>query len=350
MLQKLLPSGLALTLALVLWLLPRFGPPLDAQTPPPPTEQTSFALNDSRSCLRCHGMENFALRESALATPRDLSVPADSFRISVHGRLDCRQCHQDITHYPHTITATTGHVTCADDCHATDSEGKPYTHSSIVAGFASSVHGKGLGNSNPDAPGCLTCHGGGDPHTIARAAKETSVTSKMKLCVDCHDDPERMARNDLTTDAVESYRRSFHYKAIRFGETNTAVCQDCHTVHGVLPKDSTRSSIADANLPKTCGQSNCHPGAEMNFSMSGANHLGLRIERDPILWFEENFFLALTLGTMAMLAVGIALDVQRKFGWLRAGAKGMQRISGLAKTTWGYAGSAGRFIKRMLID
>ena len=85
--------------------------------------------------------------------------------------------------------------------------------------------------------------------------------------------------DDLTTDAVDSYRRSFHYKAIRFGETNTAVCQDCHTVHDVLPKDSAHSSIADANLPKTCGQSDCHPGAQMNFSMSGANHLDLRIDR-----------------------------------------------------------------------
>ena len=33
------------------------------------------------------------------------------------------------------------------------------------------------------------------------------------------------------------------------------------------------------------------------------------------MWFEETFFLVLTGGTMAMLLVGIALDIQRRFGW-----------------------------------
>ncbi len=54
----------------------------------------------------------------------------------------------------------------------------------------------------------------------------------------------------------------------------------------------------------------------MNFSMSGANHLTLRIEREPLLSLEEHLFMLLTAGTMLMLIAGIILDVQRKFGWI----------------------------------
>jgi len=43
--------------------------------------------------------------------------------------------------------------------------------------------------------------------------------------------------------------------------------------------------------------------------------LDLRVKREPVLWAEEWLFRLLTVGTMAMLMIGIVLDVQKKFGW-----------------------------------
>jgi hypothetical protein len=148
----------------------------------------------------------------------------------------------------------------------------------------------------------------------------------MALCDGCHEDRARMARNDVEPDAVRSYKRSFHYKAITFGARETAVCQDCHTTHRIRDASDSRSSVAAAALPATCGQTACHPGAGARFAVSGANHLDLRVKREPILWAEEWLFRLLTGGTLAMLLVGIVLDLQKKFGWIALARRSARRV------------------------
>jgi len=317
-----------------------------------PTERLVFKANDTQRCLKCHNMENFAFRHTLSYGEHlhDFSVNADTFQASVHGSIACQQCHTDITEYPHPFVEERARVSCGADCHATDSSGKTFSHQVVFGEFQSSVHRKGLTRENQDSPNCTTCHGSGNPHGIQKAKQAVAIREKMALCVSCHANQAMMEKNLVDPNAVSSYKRSFHYKAIRFGETNTAVCQDCHTVHHILPKDSASSSISTANISNTCGQQKCHPGAAMNFSMSGANHLALRIEREPILWWLEKFFVILTAGTLAMLIVGILLDIQRKFGWVilfgksvRKALAGAQRIGEISKL-------ALRFSKRILLD
>ncbi|HEX9007289.1 MAG TPA: hypothetical protein VF889_08335, partial [Bacteroidota bacterium] len=190
----------------------------------------------------------------------------------------------------------------------------------------------------------------GNPHGVMPAQRRLSPQTKMALCAACHDDAPRMVRNKVNPGAVSSYRRSFHYKAIRFGQTNTAVCQDCHTVHHVLPKDSVGSSIAPAHIAGTCGQQQCHPGARLNFAMSGANHLDLKIEEAPLLGYLEKFFVLLTGGTMAMLVAGIILDIQRKFGWLFLLGIGFRRLASLLAAASRIGRPILRFGRKVLID
>ena len=281
-----------------------------------PVDRIVFGPQDTERCLKCHGMSNFAFRDSATMSVHDYTINRDIFKTSIHGKLACQQCHQDIKEYPHKIEDTRVRVSCGADCHASDSSGKEYLHLTVFNEFQQSVHRQGLSNDRQDNPGCTTCHGSGNPHGIAKAVKIMSAREKMDLCIGCHDDISMMAKHKVDPEAVSSYKRSFHYKAIRFGQTNTAVCQDCHTTHHILPKDSAASSIAAGHIAQTCGQENCHHGAAINFAMSGANHLALRIEREPVLWYLEKFFIVLTLGTMIMLFVGITLDIQRKYRWV----------------------------------
>lgn len=295
-------------------------------------------------CLKCHSLPNLGYRETAGAPARSFTVAAASFHASAHGKLACRQCHVETDSFPHAPAAQRVRVTCDRDCHAVDSAGRPYTHAQIAAEFRESVHGDSVVTLSTgttrrgfdrDAPTCLTCHGGGDAHAIVPVAKVTR-SAKMALCVRCHDDRSMMERHGVPAEAVVSYRRSFHYKALRFGEPGTAICIDCHTTHHILPPTDARASIAPAALTNTCGQKGCHAGARRNFSVSGANHLDLRVEREPLLWFEERFFLLLTGGTMLMLLVGIVLDVQRKFGWVV-----------LARRAAGALGRRGRWLPRL---
>jgi hypothetical protein len=315
----------ALGLPLALWAAPA-SPRAAATAYDLATTRLVFSPRDTPRCLKCHGMPNFAYRDSVTLRLRDLSVPAGAFHASAHGRLDCQQCHADVKEYPHAFPAGRSPVGCDVDCHA-QKDGKHYDHRTEVADLRASAHGKGLTGQSPASPTCLYCHGGGDPHRIATATRGMTVAEKMLLCATCHDDRSLMVANQVDPDAVRSYRRSFHYKAIRFGATNTAVCQDCHAVHRVLPKDDPRSTIAAGRIAKTCGQEKCHPAARMNFSLSGANHLGLRIHRDPVLRRVERFFVLLTVGTMLMLVAGIVLDVQWRLNWMRLAREGGRALA-----------------------
>ena len=271
-------------------------------------------------------MANLAIRESGSVSLHSFSVSPAKFAASVHGRLSCQQCHGEVGPYPHQFQDGRAKVTCAQDCHTKDRAGRLYSHAATVADFDTSAHRSSAPGDPLDRPTCLSCHGAGDPHAI-EPAKDQSPRARMALCVDCHDDRSRMTRNHVEPDAVSSYTRSFHYKAITFGARQAAVCQDCHTTHRILPRSDPRSSVAPAALPATCGQSACHPGARTHFAVSGANHLDLRVKREPVLWAEERLFWLLTAGTMAMLVVGVVLDVQKTFGWLAL----LRRIAGRAR-------------------
>jgi hypothetical protein len=283
-----------------------------------PSDRIVFTGNETDRCLKCHGMQNLAylLPEKDQMKLRSFTVMPDTFRNSIHGTVACNQCHTEITQFPHEFREDRKHVSCDRECHAVDTEGRPYTHTAVVAEFRTSVHGKSLTDPNSAAARCESCHGGGNVHAIRKAKGSLDKQQRMTLCIACHDNETLIRANRVPADAVQTYRRSFHYKAIRFGRTETAVCQDCHTVHHVLPPDSSASSINQAHLPATCGQNACHPGVNMNFAMSGANHLGLRVEKEVILFLVEKFFVVLTVGTLIMLAAGIILDIQRKYGWI----------------------------------
>jgi Class III cytochrome C family len=307
------------------------------------------ANGEEPRCLACHGLANLAARDDASGVVRDFSVPAAAFASSVHGRLTCGQCHEDVRGFPHRFAGARSKVTCDKDCHARDGEGRPYSHRAEALDFSISVHRPRDDGRQPDRPTCLTCHGGGNAHAIVRAA---TVTPRERLarCASCHDDGPMMARNDVEPDAVRSYARSFHYKAVTFGAARAAVCPDCHTAHRVLPPSDPRASIHAAALPATCGQTSCHTGARTNFAISGANHLDLRIRRESVLFVEEKLFELLTAGTMAMLVVGIVLDVQKKIGFAVIASAAMLRLRRTAARAFGGGRRAVRVVRWLLVE
>lgn len=278
-----------------------------------PTTGGAAGTEESAKCLRCHGMPGFGYQEPQLE--RRLTVEPRAFANSVHGAIACTACHSSATTVPHPPELARQRPTCASDCHATTS------HAAVVAAFSASVHGE----EGADSPRCITCHDG-DAHRVRRVKGALGAKERIALCAGCHDDRARMLRHEVDPEAVASYRRSFHYKAVRFGARGTAVCQDCHTTHGVLHPRDPAASVSAANVARTCSQQGCHAGAKMSFAMSGANHLDLRIHKTPLLRVEERFFHWLTVGSLGALGIGIVFDVQRRLGWLEL----LQRFGRLA--------------------
>src|SRR3954454_15192014 len=83
---------------------------------------------DNSSCLACHD-----------------EINAAKFSASIHGSMQCTDCHADVTAAPHENKL--GKVDCGN------------CHSDMVAAWSASLHA-----TTPSGPKCLDCHG--SPHEI----------------------------------------------------------------------------------------------------------------------------------------------------------------------------------------
>ena len=267
------------------------------------------------NCLSCHGDDMHALTPRAKLEEHRLDFAckkchpdtARKLALSVHGDANarftkesgCLACHGGVAHkvLPLAKLDRTQQERACKSCHA-----------SLSQTLKNSVHDRP--DKQPgDHPTCVYCHGG-NPHDIAPPAHLSSA-QRAELCGSCHSDAARMARYGLTTAAFDSYRQTFHGKALlRFGNTKVANCTDCHGLHGVLAPNDPASPTNPAHVAATCAK--CHKDAKLNFALSGANHLRMQIDRSPFLRVEEFLFRLLIFGSMAFLTGLVLLDLRRK--------------------------------------
>lgn len=129
----------------------------------------------------------------------------------------------------------------------------------LVRDFQSSVH------SELDFT-CTDCHGGDSTSMDIYKAKspEAGFIGKPSreqipfVCDRCHGDAQFMKRfGNLRTDQLALYKTSVHgIELFEHGDTNVAVCVDCHTSHNILRVKNPNSSVYKKNIPYTCGK--CH--------------------------------------------------------------------------------------------
>src|SRR5581483_3967833 len=116
---------------------------------------------------------------------------------------------------------------------------------------------------------CASCHGGdptSDDPGVAMSKKagwKGKIERKQvpELCGSCHSNAAYMRQFNprLRTDQLSEYRTSVHGKRLAGGDTNVAVCTDCHSVHDVRAPSDSRSSVNPANVANTCAR--CHADA-----------------------------------------------------------------------------------------
>ncbi len=114
---------------------------------------------------------------------------------------------------------------------------------------------------------CTGCHGG-DALTPDEGTAHTGMVASPSrdrvpaLCGRCHSNQEFMRGYDpdIRIDQVDAYRTSRHGELLAEGDTNVAVCVDCHSTHGIKSSDDAGASTHPANVPDTCGE--CHTDDE----------------------------------------------------------------------------------------
>src|SRR5262249_36688469 len=128
--------------------------------------------------------------------------------------------------------------------------------------FAQDIHAqKGLT--------CVSCHGGDatkdDPDgAMNKAAGFRGAIKRADipaLCGKCHSDANYMRQHNpsLRTDQLSQYQTSVHGQRLAKGDTNVAVCVDCHSVHDLRSPRDSRSTVHPLNVAKTCAR--CHADA-----------------------------------------------------------------------------------------
>lgn len=227
------PWSLWLAPALVAWALLLISPPRAA------------LAQDDAFCLGCHGQEGIT---KTLVDGRTVSlmVNQDVFKASVHRDVGCISCHSEAASVPHP--APMGRVACGS-CHAEEQ-----------SEYLKSIHGLGIAKGEAEAPLCSTCHGTHEILQVKDPASAAHPLNLMRVCIKCHEDPAMKGKYDLpSAEFIKAYESSVHGQALRRGGlVITALCNDCHGTHTILPADDPDSAVNRLNIPADCGK--CHSG------------------------------------------------------------------------------------------
>jgi hypothetical protein len=208
------------------------------------------SAQENADCLACHGEKDFTTERNGRTV--SLYVSEKSFGASVHAELACVSCHADLEGKELPHEAPLQKVDCGT-CHETEK-----------AQHAASLHGRALKRGDPLAPTCSSCHG---MHDILPVKDPASPVSPLKVpftCGRCHQEGSAvMRRRTIHQDHIlENYSESIHGEGLlRKGLIVAPNCASCHTAHNILPHTDPASSIARANIAKTCTK--CHAEIEM---------------------------------------------------------------------------------------
>jgi cytochrome b subunit of formate dehydrogenase len=203
-------------------------------------------------CLDCHEAEPQAKTKRGPA--KVTGVRPEFFQKSVHGKLNCVDCHTAITETPHPSKLPLAQ--CAS-CHPGE-----------VKQYATSIHGMSHAMGASKAATCASCHG---THEIVPVKQLDSPVFKLNLprtCGACHDNPGLTEEYRLKYPHVaDQFLDSIHGRALlQMGLIIAPACNDCHGVHDIKRSIDQTSRVNHLNIAKTCGT--CHLGIEQIYNES----------------------------------------------------------------------------------
>ena len=215
-----------------------------ASTPPATAKVSAVVAN--KDCMDCHEGE-FKPRKKGLP-PEWIGVRPEVFAKSVHGKINCVDCHADIKEAEHPAKLKPAQCT---PCHAKATEQ-----------FATSIHGMSHKMGASDAASCQSCHGTHDIAPVKQADSPVFKFNLPKTCSKCHDDAKLTKEYKISEGkAAGHYLDSIHGRAlVKMGLVVAPSCNDCHGVHDIKRSIDKDSRSNHANIAKACGT--CHVGIE----------------------------------------------------------------------------------------
>ncbi len=203
--------------------------------------------------------------------------------------------------------------------------------------YRQSIHWEQIKKGHPEAATCTDCHGVHEIRAIKDPNSSSNHQNSPATCAKCHSNKELMSAwyYGIKTDRLDTYKESFHWKALTNGYAVVATCADCHNNHITKSHTDPASSTYPDNLPKTCGKTNCHPGVKFDAKIGSglvhdkeSLHTGeLRINKSSmnqqvasyylgpfdLAYWIAIFFKILTTGVIGAFAGMVLLDFFSRF-------------------------------------
>lgn len=200
-------------------------------------------------CIMCHGEKDLTTERNGRTV--SLFIPGKTYTASVHGSLDCVNCHADLEGMDGGHDTPLKKVDCGT-CHETETRQ-----------HAASLHGRAMKRGDSLAPTCGSCHGIHDIKPVKDSASPVSPLHVPFTCGKCHQEGTVVMRQRrIHQDHIlENYSESIHGEGLlKKGLIVAANCASCHTAHNILPHTDANSSIARRNIARTC--TTCHAQIE----------------------------------------------------------------------------------------
>lgn len=200
---------------------------------------------ENQLCFDCHSDNTLTTEKNGKTI--SLFINDKPFNNSVHNKIKCIDCHDDINpdDIPHPEKLKK--VQCSK-CHET-----------AVMHYERSLHGDAFKKGKNLAPTCESCHGKHDILSSKNSKSKTFVMNIPALCGKCHKEGTQVSKLSTVYErtALDDYSESIHGEGLfKRGLIVTAVCTSCHTSHDILPHENSLSSINKKNIASTCTQ--CH--------------------------------------------------------------------------------------------
>ena len=333
-----------------------------------PLSSTAFAEPENPKlandrCLRCHGKENYS-RETASGEERALHVTAERFKESVHGGRDCVNCHQDIIKVPHRkgedrkVSCVKCHMDLWEEAQQAGGNGENARLGVVVEkieSYMGSVHARpSIEDQSRTNATCYNCH---DAHYITPTDTINQPESRLKtplicgnchaevldiymtsvhgkeigsgntdaaICSDCHsthsiakpnDEAGRVAITEQCGNChqenLETYAETYHGKITQLGYGETAKCYDCHGSHAIKRVNEPDSKVHNGNRLETC--QTCHVDATQGFVTFQPHGNTHDLEKYPMMWIASKGMLGLLFGTFAFFWLHSALWFFREY-------------------------------------
>jgi hypothetical protein len=338
----------------------RLSVPWAGPLPDPIPVQLSTA-----DCLGCHGIMGIQVDLPSGEVFR-LFIDPGRYASSLHGDLDCVECHPTITEFPHppleadTLREyTLNHYRACGECHPEAlEETEEGSHQLALAGgnmdaavctdchtahyvqppddpvsrsarmcqschldafdlYRHSIHGEPLlQDENPDVPSCSGCHEGA--HAVLGPTFFPYYPVDMyDTCGSCHDDPAIADKYGMNSQVYFTYVHDVHGSTailIKRGAprppVDTPVCIDCHGVHDILPPSDPASLMSNQNRLATCRR--CHPQATVNFANAYLGHQVPGPKRTPFVFGIGIFYLIVIPTVLGSMLIFNLADLRRR--------------------------------------